>query len=106
RGAKVSGSRFYYLTPHALLPIHDEILFSVPIEHADTAARMTDELMKETVLGLEIPTDPDRGGKSWGSLYMSGVDTLVENDPYYRDNPDQALIDDRRRHPENYELAA
>ncbi|SHN24136.1 DNA polymerase-1 [Streptomyces yunnanensis] len=94
------------LTRHALLPIHDEILFSVPIEHADTAARMTDELMRETVAGLEIPTDPDRGGKSWGSLYMSGVDTLTEHDPYYRENPDQALIDDQRRHPENYELAA
>ncbi|MEU3690488.1 DNA polymerase [Streptomyces narbonensis] len=100
--------RLHYagLTKHMLLPIHDEILFSVPVEHADTAARMTDELMRETVLGLEIPTDPDRGGKSWGSLYMSGVETLMELDEFYRDNPDQALIDDRRRNPDNYEIAA
>ncbi|MEU5299771.1 DNA polymerase [Streptomyces noursei] len=94
------------LAQFALLPIHDEILFSVPIEHADTAAKMTDELMKETVLGLEIPTDPDRGGKSWGSLYMKGVENLTKLDDYYRDNPEQALADDRRRNPDDYAAAA
>ncbi|MEW1546914.1 DNA polymerase [Streptomyces tsukubensis] len=92
------------LTPHLLLPIHDEVLLSVPVEHADTAARMTDELMRETVRGLEIPTDPDRGGRSWGSLYMQGADHLTQRDNYYRENPDQALIDDQRRNPETYVL--
>ncbi|EMF02409.1 gp44 [Streptomyces mobaraensis NBRC 13819 = DSM 40847] len=95
-----------HLAQFALLPIHDEILFSVPIEHADTAAKMTDELMKETVLGLEIPTDPDRGGKSWGSLYMKGVENLTKLDDYYRDNPEQALADDRRRNPDDHAAAA
>ncbi|MEU3599615.1 DNA polymerase [Streptomyces sp. NPDC006798] len=94
------------LTPHLLLPIHDEVLLSVPVEHADTAARMADELMRETVRGLEIPTDPDRGGTSWGSLYMEGVDTLTRHDGYYREHPEQALADDRRRHPETYAVAA
>lgn len=100
--------RLHYagVSQFALLPIHDEILFSVPAEHADRAAKMTDELMKETVLGLEIPTDPDRGGRSWGSLYMRGVETLTEFDEYYRENPDQALIDDMRRNPDDYEVAA
>ncbi|MFF3555381.1 DNA polymerase [Streptomyces tsukubensis] len=94
------------LTPHLLLPIHDEVLLSVPVEHADTAARMTDKLMRETVRGLEIPTDPDRGGASWGSLYMNGTDDLTCQDDYYREHPDQALADDRRRHPGTYATAA
>lgn len=85
------------LTPYMLLPVHDEVVFSIPVEHADKAMKLTDELMKETIKGLEIPTDPDRGGKSWGSLYMKTVETMTANDPYYMNNPQQAEIDYDRR---------
>lgn len=57
------------LTPYMRLPIHDEVLFSVPTQHAERAAKMTSELMAETIKGLEIPTDPEIGAQSWGSLY-------------------------------------
>ncbi|MFF4529261.1 DNA polymerase [Streptomyces sp. NPDC001407] len=57
------------LTKYMRLPIHDEVVFSVPYAHRLKAAKMTAELMAETIKGLEIPTDPEIGGRSWGSLY-------------------------------------
>ncbi|MFF3672432.1 DNA polymerase [Streptomyces sp. NPDC002120] len=57
------------ITPYMLLPIHDEVLFSVPIEKAEAAAKIIADLMAETIKGLEIPTDPEIGRDSWGSLY-------------------------------------
>ncbi|MFD8789310.1 DNA polymerase [Streptomyces vinaceus] len=57
------------ITPYMLLPIHDEVLFSVPIEKAEVAAKIIADLMAETIKGLEIPTDPEIGRDSWGSLY-------------------------------------
>lgn len=57
------------LTPYIRLPIHDEVVFSVPEEHEETAARMTNELMQEEMAGLMISTEAEAMGRSWGSLY-------------------------------------
>lgn len=56
-------------TPYMRLPIHDEVLFSFPAEHAEYGARKSGEIMLHHLNGLEIPTDPEVGGRSWGSLY-------------------------------------
>ncbi|MET8684805.1 DNA polymerase [Streptomyces sp. NPDC004732] len=57
------------LTRFMRLPIHDEVVFSVPKQHAEKAAKMTAELMQEVFKGLIVPTDPEVGLRSWGSLY-------------------------------------
>ena len=56
-------------TPYIRLPIHDEIVFSVPAEHEEYAARRTNELMQEEMAGLMISTEAEAMGRSWGSLY-------------------------------------
>ncbi|MER7208491.1 DNA polymerase [Streptosporangium sp. NPDC000239] len=56
-------------TPYMRLPIHDEVLFSFPKAEAKEMANQAGELMKHTINGLEVPTDPEVGGRSWGSLY-------------------------------------
>ncbi|QHB41226.1 DNA polymerase I [Mycobacterium phage Chupacabra] len=56
-------------TPYLRLPIHDEILASVPAEHAEWGARRIGDLMAEQMGPVLIGTDPEVGGRSWGSLY-------------------------------------
>ncbi|MGN9782814.1 DNA polymerase [Nonomuraea sp. ZG12] len=56
-------------TPMMRLPIHDEVLFSFPQRDAHELAHEAGRLMTQTVGGLEVPTDPEVGGRSWGSLY-------------------------------------
>lgn len=57
------------LTPYMRLPIHDEVLFSVPEDRAEDAAQMTSRLMATTLKGVDLTTDAEIGGRSWGSLY-------------------------------------
>ena len=56
-------------TPYLRLPIHDEMLASLPAEQAEWGAQRIGELMAVTFEGVRIGTDPEVGGKSWGSLY-------------------------------------
>src|SRR5699024_4175301 len=62
------------ITPFIRLPIHDEVVFSVPSEDEESAARMTNELMQEEMRGLMISTEAEAMGRSWGSLYESPDD--------------------------------
>lgn len=57
------------ITPFLRLPIHDEILASVPEDRAERAAERIAELMSEQMGPVFIGTDPEVGGRSWGSLY-------------------------------------
>jgi DNA polymerase-1 len=57
-------------TPYLRLPIHDEILASVPEAKAQWGAERIAELMAEQMGPVLIDTDPEVGGRSWGSLYM------------------------------------
>ena len=56
-------------TPYLRLPIHDEIVASVPAERAEWGAQKIAQLMAEDMNGVRIGTDPEVGGRSWGSLY-------------------------------------
>lgn len=56
-------------TPYIRLPIHDEILASLPEEHAKWGAADIGRLMAEEMGPVLIGTDPEVGMRSWGSLY-------------------------------------
>ncbi len=58
-------------TPYLRLPIHDEVLASVPADKAEWGAKRIGELMATTFNGVHIGTDAEVGGRSWGSLYGS-----------------------------------
>lgn len=56
-------------TPYLRLPIHDEILASVPAEKAEWGASKIASLMAMDMGPVHIGTDAEVGGRSWGSLY-------------------------------------
>jgi len=56
-------------SPYIRLPIHDEVVFSVPAELEQEAASETNKLMQEEMVGLMISTEAEAQGRSWGSLY-------------------------------------
>ncbi|MEU3285625.1 DNA polymerase [Streptomyces longwoodensis] len=68
------------LTEYLLLPIHDECLGSAPADVADDVAREVGEAMKMDFFGVPLDTDPEVGGRSWGSLYMKGPDGKYDHD--------------------------
>lgn len=56
-------------TPYLRLPIHDEIVASVPAKKAEWGAGEIARLMAEQMGSVLIGTDPEVGKRSWGSLY-------------------------------------
>jgi DNA polymerase-1 len=56
-------------TPYMRLVIHDEVLVSLPEDKAEWGARRVAEIMAEQMGPVFIGTDPEVGGRSWGSLY-------------------------------------
>lgn len=56
-------------TPYLRLPIHDEVVASLPEGKAEFGAERISQLMAEEFGGLLINTDYDVGKRSWGSLY-------------------------------------
>ncbi|AMB18534.1 hypothetical protein NASIATALIE_44 [Mycobacterium phage NaSiaTalie] len=56
-------------TPYLRLPIHDEIVASLPEAEAEKAAAHIGQLMAEQMGPVLIGTDPEVGKRSWGSLY-------------------------------------
>ncbi|ADB93739.1 Pol1 [Mycobacterium phage RedRock] len=56
-------------TPYLRLPIHDEIVASLPASEAERAAAHIGQLMAEQMGPVLIGTDPEVGKRSWGSLY-------------------------------------
>lgn len=57
-------------TPFMRLPIHDEVLLSLPASEAEAEAKAVADIMAEKMGPVWIGTDPEVGGRSWGSLYM------------------------------------
>ncbi|MFI6684942.1 DNA polymerase [Streptomyces sp. NPDC050485] len=57
--------------PFMLLPVHDELIFQFPTEHALKATTKAAQIMKETMSGVLIDTDVSVYGKSWGCGYMA-----------------------------------
>lgn len=58
-------------TPYLRLPIHDEVLASLPAEHAELGAKRIADIMAEQMGEVHIGTDLQIGKRSWGSLYGS-----------------------------------
>ncbi|QFG12544.1 DNA polymerase I [Mycobacterium phage Toaka] len=56
-------------TPYLRLPIHDEIVASLPAEKANWGAKQIARIMQEEMGPVTIGTDPEIGKQSWGSLY-------------------------------------
>lgn len=56
-------------TPYMRLPIHDEVLLSMPESKAKWGASKVAEIMAEDMDQVHIGTDAEVGGRSWGSLY-------------------------------------
>lgn len=65
-------------TQYLRLPIHDEVLASVPAETAQADAEEIGRLMSMDMGPVHIGTDPEVGGRSWGSLYND----KPTDDPY------------------------
>ena len=63
-------------TPYIRLPIHDEIVASLPSQHAVWGAREIGRLMQEQMGPVMIGTDPEVYGFSWGHGYMNDEEKL------------------------------
>jgi DNA polymerase-1 len=57
------------LLPYLKLPIHDEVLASVPAGDAAEISREIEACMTFDLRGVPIEADAEIGGRSWGSLY-------------------------------------
>lgn len=66
------------LWDYAMLPIHDEILFSFPDGQAEELCRHAGVAMETILKDVHISTEPDLGGDSWGTLYTEGEHTVVD----------------------------
>ncbi|RJQ79938.1 DNA polymerase [Pseudonocardiaceae bacterium YIM PH 21723] len=55
--------------PYARLPIHDEVLFSLPADKAAWGAHEIADVMEEDMGAVCLATDAEVGKRSWGSLY-------------------------------------
>lgn len=60
-------------TPYLRLPVHDEVIASVPTEHAEYGAREIARHLRMELEGVVIDTDADVYGPSWGHGYMEKV---------------------------------
>lgn len=75
---------------HLLLPVHDEVVAQAPESEAEEVAREIGKRMAMDFMGVPLDTDPETGGRSWGSLYMKKAETMIEYDPWYAINPEAA----------------
>ncbi|MDJ0461992.1 DNA polymerase [Streptomyces sp. H27-C3] len=57
------------LLEYMRLPIHDEVLASIPAADAADIAREFEKAMTFDLFGVPIESKADVGGRSWGSLY-------------------------------------
>ncbi len=63
--------------PYLRLPVHDEVIASVPEQRAEWGAGEIGRLMAEDMAGVHIGTDPEVPGFSWGHGYMSDEERLL-----------------------------
>lgn len=72
-------------TPYLRLPIHDEILASVPAEHAEYGAKKIASIMETEFMGVCIAADADVLGDSWGGGYVNEEDQEEYNSTFKED---------------------
>jgi DNA polymerase-1 len=77
------------LLPHLRLPIHDEVVGSVPEAEAPELTREVARAMTFELAGVPIVASGDIGGSTWGSLYMNDSNgdpdysLLSDHDPWF-----------------------
>lgn len=82
------------LWDYAVLPIHDEILFSFPEENAKDLCKEAGATMEMILKDVHISTEPDLGGRSWGTLYTEGEHEIVEiSDDDRKQYGDDSLVE-------------
>ncbi|MYY03099.1 MULTISPECIES: DNA polymerase [unclassified Streptomyces] len=74
------------LLSYLRLPVHDEIIASAPAAEAEEIGRAIGECMTFDLFGVPIESDPEIGGRSWGSLYLPG-DQRAAHDEWYAAQP-------------------
>lgn len=57
------------LLPYLRLPIHDEVIASVPAGEAKELAKAIEDCMTMELYGVMVDAEAEIGGRSWGSLY-------------------------------------
>ncbi|MCX4687315.1 DNA polymerase [Kitasatospora purpeofusca] len=57
------------LTQYLRLPIHDEVVASVPAGEAKELAKAIEDCMTMDLFGVHIAAEAEIGGRPWGSLY-------------------------------------
>jgi len=62
---------------YAKLPVHDEIVFSLPESEAHDLCREIGTIMEMSLKGVHVDTEPDLGGRSWGTLYSEGEHEVI-----------------------------
>lgn len=84
------------LLDHMKLPIHDEVLASVPAREARDFAHEFERCMTMDLFGVPVNAEAEIGGRSWGSLYMKdsagkySPELLTAEDEWFAANPDLA----------------
>lgn len=70
------------LAEYAILPVHDEIVFDVPVDLADEVAREAAAIMEvpAEVYGVPLTVGVDTYSR-WGSKYRPAGEAFVEDDP-------------------------
>ncbi|MFC0547080.1 DNA polymerase [Kutzneria chonburiensis] len=63
--------------PYLRLPIHDEVVASIPAHKSAWGAAEIGHLMAEDMDGVHIGTDPEVTGFSWGHGYMDEEERLL-----------------------------
>jgi len=76
-------------TPYLRLPVHDEVVVSLPREKAEWGANRIGELMTEQMGPVLVSTDPVVAGKHWGSEYQ--VDENGDPDWELREKADAEI---------------
>lgn len=56
------------LTEFMVVPVHDEMLFSIPEDIVDDVSPIIRETMTTAWKGVRLPADPSVGAKTWGSI--------------------------------------
>ncbi|MYW28216.1 DNA polymerase [Streptomyces sp. SID2119] len=62
------------ILPYLRLVVHDEAIASAPAGEADEIGREIAKCMTFDLFGVPIESDPEVGGRTWGSLYMKMPD--------------------------------
>lgn len=85
------------LGDYLLLPVHDEVVAQAPAADAHDVAYEIARTMRMDFFNVPLDTDPDVGGRTWGSLYMRTAADLVREDAHYAANPSEAAEVERLR---------